>query len=509
MDKKYWEDIHSQVDALTRLDTTYTNSSVNALADYAETAQAMASIMQRTSMNLLGKRKRPLDDNVQDDAKANGNGKDNTVVEEQVSDMDGDTVDDHDADIEDSNSIPLRHDDEQLNGFKTAIFNLGCKKLLGKPWTDDERRLLDQITNNPFVDIHPPLAQHITHILKSELCHDDVYLLKLSLSGIVNTIRSSDFDHVRSFLPAHHLEERLDSIAAEFRRNATTNEVKSLLRKVTNTFVQGSSTEDTILLVHELQRPLLLSKQRTSQAYRALDAVAAFLTFMGSYNNNDTEATVLRRFMTILSIVFSNNTSIKLIEGETTSACTKSVQRVNVALYKAGHGQSFGRKIDILVKHDQGSGKYIELSSLEVKPGNAGPALIRNQQNKNLRTNGAILAYLSSLDRNCSALQTTAAIDFVGSAGYVYVLTNIEGIFYARQVGLITLPKSRSNFIQLTETLDLLFAFETFIVNLGQEAQAAMEYRESLDNICEVANVRQECIPSPHHDIFITPTHRK
>jgi hypothetical protein len=67
----------------------------------------------------------------------------------------------------------------------------------------------------------------------------------------------------------------------------------------------------------------------------------------------------------------------------------------------------------------------------------------------------------------CHALQTTAAIDFVGSGGYVYVVANVAGSFYARQVGLIMLSKSRGIFTHLIETMDLLFAFETFMVNLG------------------------------------------
>ncbi|KAG1299704.1 hypothetical protein G6F66_000611 [Rhizopus arrhizus] len=353
-------------------------------------------------------------------------------MEKTANDMDGDTVGNYDADDDDGNNIPL--------------------------------------------------------------LHDDVYRLKLSLSGIVNTIRRSDFDHVRPFLPTQHLDERLDAIVAQFCSHVITNNTKTLLQQVIDTFVQGGSIEETMVLVHDLQRPLLLAKQCASQAYRALDAVAAILKIMGFYNNSDTVATVLHRFMTILSSIFSSITSIKLTEGETTSACTKSIQRLNVALYEASQSQSFGRKIDILVKHDQGSSKYIELSSLE---------------NKNLRTNGAILAYLSSLNPRCRALQTTAAIDFIGSAGYIYVMTNIDGIFYARQVGLIMLPKSRGTFVHLTETMDLLFAFEAFMTCLGHEAQAALEHRESLDNICEVANVLQECIPSPHHDIFITPTRHK
>ncbi|KAI9311156.1 hypothetical protein BX666DRAFT_1998428 [Dichotomocladium elegans] len=256
--------------------------------------------------------------------------------------------------------------------------------------------------------------------------------------------------------------------------------------------MQGKSIQETIVFIRDLQRPFLLAKRWDSQEYRALDAVETILKFMGSYNNSDTEATVLRRFMTILSCIFAKVTSIKLIEGETSSACTKSIRQLNATLYEASQNQNYGRKIDILVKHDQGCNKYIELSSLVIKPPSTCPALIKELQNKNLRTNGAILAYLSSLNPRSRALQTTAAIDFIGSAGYVYIMTNINGIFYARQVGLIILPKSRDSFVHLTETMDLLLAFQVFMTNLGHEAQAALEYRESVDIISEVANVRQE-----------------
>jgi hypothetical protein len=51
------------------------------------------------------------------------------MMEKAANDMDGDTVGNHDADDDDGNNIPLLHDDEQLTGFKTAIFNIGYKKV--------------------------------------------------------------------------------------------------------------------------------------------------------------------------------------------------------------------------------------------------------------------------------------------------------------------------------------------------------------------------------------------
>jgi hypothetical protein len=50
-------------------------------------------------------------------------------MEKTANDMDGDTVGNYDADDDDGNNIPLLHDDEQLTGFKAAIFNIGYKKV--------------------------------------------------------------------------------------------------------------------------------------------------------------------------------------------------------------------------------------------------------------------------------------------------------------------------------------------------------------------------------------------
>ncbi|KAJ8655121.1 hypothetical protein O0I10_009156 [Lichtheimia ornata] len=45
---------------------------------------------------------------------------------------------------------------------------------------------------------------------------------------------------------------------------------------------QSASMKETLVLVHDLERPFLISQQRSSQAYRALNPVEAILKFMGS-----------------------------------------------------------------------------------------------------------------------------------------------------------------------------------------------------------------------------------
>lgn len=58
----------------------------------------------------------------------------------------------------------------------SSLFSLF--QLQDKPWTENDRQLLDQILENPFLDLHPPLTHHIAHILNNELTNDDIYRLK-------------------------------------------------------------------------------------------------------------------------------------------------------------------------------------------------------------------------------------------------------------------------------------------------------------------------------------------
>lgn len=375
MDRKFWDEVHSRVNRLRRLEATYTENSIDVLTSYAGTAAAIATSLSGPTTKYLGKRTRAEEEDTEDTVEESENATIDNTENETVKD-----------------TIPSGHDDEQLSGVKNAIFQIGYKKLLGKQLSENDSQLLQQITDNPMIDLQPPLAKYIAHILKGELCYDDVLRLKLSLSGIVNTIRPNDFDIVRPFLPQINFTERLDTLVNTFRKSANTREMKNVIKQIVDEFEQGASIEDTIILIHDLQRPFLRSKQCDNQVYRALEATTHILKFMHSYKNSDSEATVLRSFMTILTCVFSKASNIVLIEGETTSSCTKSIKRFNEALYDTNRNQIVGRKIDILIKHDKGDSGFIELSSLEIKPTNTTAALVKEQQNKNLRTNGAILA---------------------------------------------------------------------------------------------------------------------
>ncbi|ORY98230.1 hypothetical protein BCR43DRAFT_264920 [Syncephalastrum racemosum] len=168
---------------------------------------------------------------------------------------DGELDDEDDGELE-YESNAKENDDERLTGIKSALFVMGCKKLIRKRWTDAELRLFNEIESNPLLD------------------QDRLDLLKLSLSGIVNTVRDNDFKQVRPFLMMQRVDERLDAVKAEFRRRGATSRTKAQLEQVVERFAENGSVEDTLLLIHDLQRPFLVERQRRSQEFRALHAAA-------------------------------------------------------------------------------------------------------------------------------------------------------------------------------------------------------------------------------------------
>ncbi|CDH52492.1 predicted protein [Lichtheimia corymbifera JMRC:FSU:9682] len=79
----------------------------------------------------------------------------------------------------------------------------------------------------------------------------------------------------------------------------------------------------------------------------------------------------------------SLNTAAIDVEGvrQLVPAQEKYSGSTKLCTYEEIQNQCWGREIDILVKHDQGSSNFIELSSLDVKPASAGAAVVKGQQN--------------------------------------------------------------------------------------------------------------------------------
>ncbi|ORZ14109.1 hypothetical protein BCR42DRAFT_492744 [Absidia repens] len=345
------------------------------------------------------------------------------------------------------------------------IFGMGYKKLAGIPWEESEQRLLDELKNgNPFLDI------------------------KLSLSGIVNTMNPTHYQRIKQYLSKCKYEARLDELVDRFRQHGLDTKSNALLDEI-NLKLTNSNIEDTISLVDDLKKPYLQSCGRSGQGYRVLRIVEQLLETMESHSFAESEATTTRRIMIIMEEIF-RWTRIKLVDGEHVSECTQSMRQYNEIMYGNSDDRiQTGRKIDLLVKC--GENKDVELSSIEIKKPLAPPSLALEQQCKNLTTNGTILNYLQAISSS-NLFDHVVAMDWIGMAGYMYLLVDIDGIYYGKKLGTLTLPKSPNDFIGLKTTLDLLFGYQYTMLDLAMEARSAIGKRQELDQMCEIIDIQDQ-----------------
>ncbi|KAI8099248.1 uncharacterized protein BX664DRAFT_320826 [Halteromyces radiatus] len=78
----------------------------------------------------------------------------------------------------------------------------------------------------------------------------------------------------------------------------------------------------------------------------------------------------------------------------------------------------------------------------------------------------------------------------------------ITSTFYSiKNDGILSLPKSPHDFADLKSTLDLLFCYQHFILELGHEAQSALQKRQDLNQICEATDVSDEIEAYQQHNI--------
>ncbi|ORZ03414.1 hypothetical protein BCR43DRAFT_510470 [Syncephalastrum racemosum] len=109
------------------------------------------------------------------------------------------------------------------------------------------------------------------------------------------------------------------------------------------------------------------------------------------------------------------------------------------------------------------------------------PSLALKQQCKNLRTSGAILGHLQVLSP-AKHFDHDVAMDWIGMVGYIYLLADVQQVYFAKKIGILRLSKAPKDFIDFKETLNLLFAYHVwkhFILDTAVEAQSAMDIRQT------------------------------
>ncbi|KAI8374350.1 uncharacterized protein BYT42DRAFT_474922, partial [Radiomyces spectabilis] len=120
------------------------------------------------------------------------------------------------------------------------------------------------------------------------------------------------------------------------------------------------------------------------------------------FDDHESESTSYRRFAVIMDCLF-RGTKVKCMYNEAILNITSADTR--------------GKKTDLLIKYGSTQGC------------------------KNLRTNAAILNNIRSLDPRKSSTHV-AAMDWLGSVGYLYLMADIDGLYYAQKIGILSLPKS-------------------------------------------------------------------
>ncbi|KAI8374346.1 uncharacterized protein BYT42DRAFT_400766 [Radiomyces spectabilis] len=144
-------------------------------------------------------------------------------------------------------------------------------------------------------------------------------------------------------------------------------------------------------------------------------------------------------------------TKVKCVDRELASEATKAVKMYKEAILNITSADTRGKKIDLLIKY--GSTQGVEISSNEFKSPQPTPIAALQQQCKNLRTNAAILNIIRSLDPRKSSTHV-AAVDWLGSVGYLYLMADIDGLYYAQKVGILSLPRSLHDVPDFRSTLD-------------------------------------------------------
>ncbi|KAG0167988.1 hypothetical protein DFQ30_005419 [Apophysomyces sp. BC1015] len=502
MNKDLWTTIEQLKNEQTMVDSVCTSKSMNLMGKYSAKAETIISNnLDQQLKGSGGKRKQMTMNN-----EANNEAKRQHILNDTLNEEEQGQSSDSQSETVSVCSQGFPHATIATTTLRDVVFGMGYKKLAGIPWKEHERRLLEELDDsNPFIDIKLCMVPIIVKLLKSPLMPADLPVLKLSLSGIVNTMNQSQYKRIRPYLSKYNYECRLDELVNRFRGHGLDENSSVLLDKI-NLKLSDSNVEDTISFIDDLKKPYLKNCGRSRQGYRVLKILEQLLETMGSHTSTESEATTTRRIAAIIEEMF-RWTPIKLVDGEHTSDCTQSMRQYNEIVYgNNGCGNLMGRRVDLLVKCGENN-KDIELSSIEIKKPLTPSSLALEQQCKNLRANGAILGHLQAINPS-KHFDHIVAMDWIGMAGYMYLLADIGHVYFGKKIGILTLPKSPKDFIEFKTTLDFLFAYQYSMLNLAVEAQSAMEKRQELDQICEIINIQDETETCPRHNIFLTPNAR-
>ncbi|KAG2223842.1 hypothetical protein INT45_012715, partial [Circinella minor] len=214
------------------------------------------------------------------------------------------------------------------------------------------------------------------------------------------------------------------------------------------------------------------------------------------YPGNSSELTHYRHVATLLDII-----------GETCSKATKIARQHNMELCKDKDNKQvvIGRRIDLLF-----STLGVELGSSEWKKANVSDSLGKQQQNKNARTNKAILRTLERMPINEDLRDEMIVygMDWIGNLGYVIAVKQVNSAYLVYFMGDLILPQTLSNFCDFKDTLDLLFSFKHHHQELALIVESAYHRQNAQATLRKYRTTSMEK-RSPSPDTFFTPVKKQ
>ncbi|GAA5813632.1 hypothetical protein MFLAVUS_007116 [Mucor flavus] len=362
-------------------------------------------------------------------------------------------------------NVSTDDDGEDINKdaltIKEIIFGMALKKFRGVRWTKSEKRTLNELDEgSPFLNVNLVLSRAVISLLmkKQPLTDTDISVLKLSLSGIVNQLKTDQFNAIKPYLPEKFDQSHVDHIADKIKCYAMNDDTLSMYESILDLMEsENASIELALLRIDTFKTKFLETKSRTAEGYIMLKVVEYILETLNDWKQDDSEAIIYRRITTIFDFMF-RKTHVKLADGEIACDRSKHERQYNDIVFgtSSADRELCGRKIDLLIRYGRDA-KDLELASIEFKKPSATAATALNQQCKNLRINGAILNHLQGLDKKIDSL---LAMDWIGSTGYIYSLVAHHGVYVAKFIDILTIPTSVNGLLNFKNTLRLLFAFK-------------------------------------------------
>ncbi|KAI9300266.1 hypothetical protein BJ944DRAFT_30267 [Cunninghamella echinulata] len=149
------------------------------------------------------------------------------------------------------------------------------------------------------------------------------------------------------------------------------------------------------------------------------------------------------------------------INGEQTSDTTSEVRKYNEGTYGFQHRYVSGRKIDGIIRCED-----MELALLEWKV-NSQPALLKQQQVKNIRSNSCLLYMLNSFAEGDKVDVVT--MDWAGTTGYIYALSQHDEVIVVNKIEDLFLPVNKYELKHFKNTIKLLFNWKTHIMSTANK----------------------------------------